>query len=237
MARHMRARRPGWLAMFTASVLFAVGIIGGTAALQPAPSNEEAVVEIQSTPITPSQTPSVRPSVVAPKPTPTALAKKLATAAPKQQLEPAPPIRVEIPSAQINYPVAELPQESRTDTATGVEINPPLNPGNVYWISAGGMPGKKVATYLTAHSSNDGSRWPLNGISNEALVKIGSPVQVTTKNGVLNYAVTELFSLPRADFAKTKYADLVKDDMVIITSCYTFDLYQQTRVLVATRVA
>lgn len=235
MARHMRARRPGWLAMLAASALFAVGMGGGTAALQFAPSSEEAVVEIQSAPVTPSQAPSVLPSVVASKPTPTAPVRKLAP--PEIQIEPAPPIRVEIPSAQINYPVAELPQESITDTATGVEINPPLNPSNVYWISAGGMPGKKIATYLTAHSSNDGSSWPLNGISNEALVKIGSPVQVTTKNGVLNYAVTELFSLPRADFAKTKYADLVKEDMVVITSCYTFDLYQQTRVLVAKRVA
>lgn len=237
MERHMRARRHIRLKTSAAAVILICSLSGGIILSQPAGS-ENAVAGMSPSMSMPIVTPSATPSVPKPLPSLPATAKEPEVLAPTAQahLVPSVPTRIEIPSARINYPVVELPQENIIDMPGGVEINPPLNPDYVYWMSAGGMPGEEMATYLTSHSSSDASRWPLDEISNAALVKIDSAVLVTTAEGTFNYVVTELLSVPRADFATGKYGVPPKEDILVIASCNTLDLYGQTRVLVAKRM-
>jgi hypothetical protein len=231
MARHMKIQRYSRLKTSAAVLIMICGLGGGVIASQPASSDQLS----SGAPVT-TLAPRLTPSAI---PASTSLTPIESVMTPTAQADPAPsrPIQVEIPSAQINYPVTELPPDSIIDMPSGgAMINPPFNPNYVYWMSAGGMPGEPVATYLTSHSSSDASEWPLDEISNPAVVKIGSPVLVTTAGGTFNYAVTELLSISRADFANGKYGVPPKEDIIVIASCNTLDLYEQTRVLVAKRV-
>lgn len=235
MARHMRARRYLRFKIAIAILVFIGGLSLAVACSLLSGQQMPASTQMPAAePVATLSADAIRPTSSPTKSSQTP--KASAPAVKKVDLAPAPPTRVEIPSAKINFPIADLPAESITDTANGRVINPPLDPTFVYWISAGGMPGEQATTYLTSHSSADGSQWPLNAISDSTLVKVGDPVRITTKNGTFSYTISKLLSLPRADFAETEYADLVEKDEIVIASCYTHDLYKQTRVLVAQRL-
>lgn len=233
MARHMRSPRRSSFPLFTAGVALVVGIgIAGVSSASPSSPPISAPTQITS----PLE--ALRPSI--PPTPPTAIAKPPATKqviAPKEEA-PAKksfsaiggPQELEIPSAKFKYRVDTLPPESIS--AANI-INPPLDPSVVYWVPRG----IDSRIDITGHSSGDGSKWPLNVISDASLVKLGDPVLLTSATGKHEYVVSEIASLARGEVTASKYQDPDREHQVIIATCDVLDLYQRTRILVATRVS
>lgn len=236
MARHMRAPRRPQVSMLIAVVVFIVGLVLiGTSSAMPTSIGRPSVSSVASPLSTPTPTPTstalTSPSVtpvatpVAPQVKPTDPPKKSFSAIGE-------PYEVEIPSAKFKYRVDALPAESIS--ATNV-INPPLDPNAVYLVEA--LREKDSQIDITGHSSSDGSKWPLNVISDASLVKLGDPVLLTSATGKHTYVISEINSLVRGDVAASKYQDPEREHRITFFTCDVLDLYERTRILVATRVS
>lgn len=228
----MRPRRRSRFPLFLASVVLAGGIgIANIPSVPPAHPPVQASSPLATTALSASPSPSVM------SPAPTATKQGTAEVAPvtpskKSFSAIGEPLEVELPSANFKYQIVALPAESILPDNV---IKPPEDPSVVYLVER--LRKKDSQVDITGHSSSDESRWPLDVISDASLVKVGDPVYLTSTTGKHSYVVSEIDSLVRGDVKASEYQDPKREDRITFFTCDTNDLYQRTRILVATRVS
>lgn len=143
------------------------------------------------------------------------------------------PRRVQLPAAQIDIAVTRLPNES----LNGTTVTPPEDPDFTYWISQYGLAGEgtKDTVVIAAHSGLD-DKWVFNRLSDPTLVKVGDLIIVTTDAGTLTYRIAIVDQLARAAVAGSSYISQPHPDELVLISCFTADLHNQNRLVVATLV-
>ena len=217
-----------------ASIAACACLVGGVLLLMPSAPTAVApqMTSAPATKATATSNPSIHPTeVMTPSASPTVAMQPL----PPQVVIPlaAEPRRIQLPSAQIDIAVTKLPDES----LKGTTVTPPEDPNFTYWISQYGLAGEgaKDTVVIAAHSGLD-DKWVFNRLSDATLVKVGDPIIVTTDTGTLTYRITIVDQLARADVAGSSYISQPHPDDLVLISCYTADLHNQNRLVVATLV-
>lgn len=208
-------------------------LFGGMLLLMPsAPTVAPQITQSAATKAAAISTPSIRPTeVTTPSVSPIVTTQPLP---PKVVIPPAAePRRVQLPAAQIDIAVTRLPDES----LNGTTVTPPEDPNFTYWISQYGLAGEgaKDTVVIAAHSGLD-NKWVFNRLSDATLVKVGDLIIVTTDAGTLTYRITIVDQLARADVAGSSYISQPHPDELVLISCFTADLHNQNRLVVATLV-
>lgn len=153
------------------------------------------------------------------------------------------PTRLDIPDANISVAVSLHPLTNSERQAR--YLKPPNDPTG-YWTDLFDMPGRDATdlTYISGHGCEglpicSQIDWPFNRLSDPALVKRGTAVFVTTKNGKVCYSVDRDI----ATYQKTSLKDQVEvfgkveqPERLVLVSCYTGAIHDRNVVAVATRI-
>lgn len=152
------------------------------------------------------------------------------------------PTRLDIPDANISVSVSLHPL---TDSERQARyLKPPNDPAG-YWTDLFDMPGRDATdlTYISGHGCEglpicSQIDWPFNRLSDPTLVKKGTAVFVTTKNGKVCYTVDhDITTYPKETLKNQPevFGKVPQPQRLVLISCYTGDIHGRNVVAVATR--
>lgn len=154
------------------------------------------------------------------------------------------PLRLDIPDANISVSVSLHPL---TDNERSARYLRPPNDPNGYWTDLFDQPGRDATdlTYISGHGCEGlpichEIDWPFNRLSDPTLVKKGTGVFVSTKNGKVCYSVDrDTATYEKGDLKNQGeiFGEVEQPQRLILVSCYTGAIHDRNVVAVATRVA